>query len=315
MARAKSERILNLTLHLLSARRYVTRDQIRDGVEGYAGLSDEAFERAFERDKDDLRALGVPVHTGSNSALFDDEIGYRIARSEFELPPIDFTAAQARVLAVAAHVWQQAAMAESTVAAMAKLRAAGVDVDAERITALAPTMTATEPAFLPLWRATSARRQVQFGYRQPDPIRTVDPWRILHRNGAWYVIGWDVGKEAIRVFRLTRIATGVTQTGREFTIPAHVDLDDLTVQLVPTESPRTAVVAIREGREPTLRRQGTPMPDLDVPRGFEAHRITYSDEDNFAGVIRSTGSDVLVIEPASLREAVLAGLRRVAGTP
>ena len=312
VARAKSERILNLTLYLLSARRFVSRTQIRAGVEGYEGLSDEAFERAFERDKDDLRALGVPIHTGSNSAFFDDEVGYRIARHEFELPPVAFTAAEARVLAVAAHVWQQAAMAESTVGAMAKLRAAGVDVDGDRIAALAPSVTAHEAAFLPLWRATSGRRRVRFSYREASSIRTVDPWRILNRNGAWYVLGWDADKDASRVFRLTRIVSDVVETGDEFTIPETVNLDELTRQFVRVDAQRDAVVAIRAGRAPALRRQGS-RTDVAVPEGYEGYRVPYGNEGMFAEEVRSAGADVLVLEPASLRDAVLAGLRAVAG--
>ena len=89
MAPRKSERIMNLAICLLLARRFLDKNHLREVVEGYGGLSDAAFERTFERDKDDLRAMGVPVETGSNSTLFPDEIGYRIRRQDFELPPID----------------------------------------------------------------------------------------------------------------------------------------------------------------------------------------------------------------------------------
>jgi len=91
MSPRKSERIMNLAICLLLARRFVEKSQIREVVEGYHDLSDAAFERTFERDKDELRLMGVPVETGSNSALFPDEIGYRIRRKDFELPPISFT--------------------------------------------------------------------------------------------------------------------------------------------------------------------------------------------------------------------------------
>ncbi|WP_028709348.1 helix-turn-helix transcriptional regulator [Propionicicella superfundia] len=313
MARAKSERILNLTLYLLSAGRYVGRDRIREGVEGYAGLSDEAFERAFERDKDELRSLGVPIQTGSNSSLFDDEVGYRIARSEFELPPISFTAAEAQILAIAAHVWEQAAMADSTVAAVAKLRAAGVEVDADRIAALAPTMTAHEPAFLPLWRATATRRRVRFAYKGPGRVRTVESWRILSRNGAWYVVGRDVDKGQPRMFRLSRISSDVTITAVTYTVPEDVDLDALTARFAPDAPVAEAVLAIRPGRAPAVRRQGTRATDIAAPAGYDPYRVPFADLEQFAGILRSDGADVLVLEPAPLREAVLAGLRRVAG--
>ena len=102
MAARKSERILNLTICLLNTRRFIDRESIRGSVEGYAGLNDGAFERTFERDKDDLRAMGVPVETGSNSAFFPDEIGYRIRRQDFELPPLQVDAGEAAALGLAA---------------------------------------------------------------------------------------------------------------------------------------------------------------------------------------------------------------------
>src|SRR5690606_26091473 len=98
MTTRKTERILNLTICLLVSGRFVSKGQIREAVEAYHGLSDAAFERTFERDKDELRALGVPIEVGSYDPLFDDEPGYRIRPSEFELPPIDLTADEAAVV-------------------------------------------------------------------------------------------------------------------------------------------------------------------------------------------------------------------------
>src|SRR3954464_9776255 len=87
MAPRKTERIVNLTIALLVAGRYLPKSRIRELVEGYHGLSDAAFERTFERDKDELRALGVPIEVGGCDPLFEDEAGYRILPSELSLPP------------------------------------------------------------------------------------------------------------------------------------------------------------------------------------------------------------------------------------
>ena len=81
-SREKTERLLNLTIALLATRRFLSREEIRAMVPGYSE-HDEAFERAFERDKDDLREMGIPIETGSNSAVFDDEPGYRIRRDAY----------------------------------------------------------------------------------------------------------------------------------------------------------------------------------------------------------------------------------------
>src|SRR3954447_18789971 len=149
----KTERILNLTICLLVSGRYLPKSRIREAVEGYHNLSDAAFERTFERDKDELRALGVPIEVGSYDPLFDDEPGYRILPSEFELPPIDLDAEEASVVGVAARVWQHAGMPDSTRSAIAKLRAAGVEPDASDLAALEPRVQGSEPGFEPLWTA------------------------------------------------------------------------------------------------------------------------------------------------------------------
>ena len=112
MTTRKTERILNLTICLLVSDRYLPKSRIREAVEGYHDLSDAAFERTFERDKDELRALGVPIEVGSFDPLFDDEPGYRIRPTEFQLPAIDLDAEEASVVGVAARVWQHAGMAE-----------------------------------------------------------------------------------------------------------------------------------------------------------------------------------------------------------
>ena len=99
MSTAKSERLMNLLIMLLVQRHYVGKDRIRAIL--YPDLrSDDAFEKMFERDKEELRALGVPVEVGSYDPLFEDEQGYRISRAEFELPEIQLNAEEAAVVDV-----------------------------------------------------------------------------------------------------------------------------------------------------------------------------------------------------------------------
>lgn len=312
MAKKKSERLLNLTLYLLSSARFRGREQIRVAVEGYHGLSDEAFQRQFERDKAELRQLGIPVETGHNDVFGLDEAGYRIPRSDFELPPVEFTPAEARVLGVAAQVWRQPTLAEAATAAIAKLRAAGVDVDQDRASVVVPSLTADEPSFVPLWQAHMNKRRVRFSYREPEAVRTVEPWRLIHRNGSWYVAGLDLDIADSRVFRLSRIVSDVTETGDSFVVPADADLDELSRRIVPAHPEEYATVAVKRGRASDLCRSGTPLPEVPVPPGYEAWRIPYAGREHFASLLRAAGTDAVVIDPPALREAVVAGLRRVA---
>jgi len=269
MAPRKSERIMNLAICLLMARRFLDKNHIREVVEGYAGLSDAAFERTFERDKDDLRVMGVPVETGSNSPLFPDEVGYRIRRRDFELPPIDFTAAEATALGLARQVWGTATVAERTASALAKLRAAGIDPDASRLTGTSPSIGAKEPAFEPLWQATMTGTAVGFEYR--GARREVEPWRLTYRRGSWYLLGHDRTRNAPRMFKVARIQDTPETLGKpnSYAVPDDVDLAELTRSLEPSPADALAVIAIRGESAPDLRRRGSPVEStLPLPPGF-----------------------------------------------
>ncbi len=313
MAPRKSERIMNLAICLLMARRFLDKNHIREVVEGYAGLSDAAFERTFERDKDDLRAMGVPVETGSNSTLFPDEVGYRIRRQDFELPPIDFTPAEATALGLASQVWGTATLAERTVSALAKLRAAGIDPDASRLPGVSPSIGAKEPAFEPLWQATMTRTRVAFGYR--GVAREVEPWVLTYRRGSWYLVGFDRTRDAVRMFKLARIEDAPQAVGKpgSYALPDDVDLTELTRALEPGPAVAEAVVAIRGDKAPDLRRRGVPVEvPAPLPPGFAAWRVRYGHDREFVTEVCGHGPAVLVLEPADVRRQVIERLTRVA---
>ena len=127
---SKVERLMNLVIALLSTRTYISAERIRDTVYGYSdSASDEAFSRMFERDKNELRDLGIPLETGRVSQ-FDPTEGYRINRDAYALPAVDLTADEAAAVAVATQLWESPELITATQGALLKLRAAGVDVDA-----------------------------------------------------------------------------------------------------------------------------------------------------------------------------------------
>jgi proteasome accessory factor B len=312
MTQQKSERIMNLAICLLMSRRYVDKARIREVVEGYHGLGDAAFERTFERDKDELRGLGVPVETGSNDVFFPDEVGYRIDRKDFELPAIEFTPAETAALGLAATVWESAIQAGQTTSALAKLRAAGVDPDPSRLAALAPTIGAREPAFASIWAAYVERAPISFSYKG-EP-RRVEPWAMSSRRGAWYLLGRDRDKSETRMFKLSRVDAPATRIGKpgSYQIPEAVDPDAAWARLEPAGADETAVVAIRPGRATGLRRRATAAA-VAAPHGYEAFSVSYARVGDFVGELCAHGADVLVLGPAELRAAVIAQLGAVAG--
>src|SRR5919199_3494961 len=153
MATSRAERLVNLVICLLSSRQYLSAERIRRIVPGYADASsDEAFSRMFERDKAELRDLGVPLETGRTPG-FDPGEGYRIARRDYELPDIDLEPDEAAAVALAARLWDSPQLAGAAHGAVLKLRAAGVEVDEAGVGPLQPRVRAVEPAFGPLLAA------------------------------------------------------------------------------------------------------------------------------------------------------------------
>lgn len=322
MAPRKTERILNLTICLLVTRYYLPKSRIREIVEGYHDLSDQAFERTFERDKEELRRLGIPLQIGSYDALFDDEPGYRIERTDFELPPIELDAEEAAVVGVAARSWRHTSVAESTRNALTKLRAAGIEPDTSQLSALEPSVTANEPAFEPLWNAVLDRARVSFDYRDRG-TRTLEPWGLTSNKGRWYVVGHDTDRDATRMFRLSRIVTIPRRVSRDgaYEVPADLDLRRVARSLAPEESRSKALVAVRPGRAPGLRRRGLPV-EADRqeqlrarwPHGFEVIEVGYADQTFISEELAGYAADVVVLEPAELRSAVIERLRAVSAT-
>ncbi|RLP06604.1 helix-turn-helix transcriptional regulator [Propionibacterium australiense] len=316
MAQRTSERLVNLTIALLSARHWVSKEQLRELVTDYREMSPANFDRMFERDKRALRSLGVPIATGSDDGYFKDEPGYRIIRHDFELPPVTFDPDELSALALASRVWREASVASDTISAIAKLRAAGAQVDSRRFEALAPRISASEPAFDVCWQATLDRTRINFGYRGADELRTVQPWRLTWRRGSWYLLGFDEGRQAPRMFKLGRISSGPDTVGGPgaFTVPDGTDVDALSRSLEPAGPDTSALVAVRGGCQPWLTRRGTPVDsDVDLPEDFQCWRIDHAAGDDLAAQIAAAGPDAVVLEPAELRAEVVRLLRISAG--
>lgn len=315
----------------MSARRYLLRSELRAMIEDYRDVGDEAFGRMFERDKGELREAGLPIEVRSNSVLFDDEPGYRIIRSQIELPAVEFTPEELAALAVAAHVWQQAGVADQARAALAKLSAAGaVPVSGSgglgANAALMPFVAAREPAFEQLWTATARRIPVTFVYRGGTALRTVEPWRMTYRKAAWYLLAFDRFRQEPRTFKLSRIVTAVTFAGDpdSYQMPNDVDLAAYARSLEPTGKPdAVALLALRDGCAAALRRRGAPGTDAtsglhgpvdgadgspSVPAGFSLVSVPYALHSGFVSEIAREGGDVIVLEPADLAEQVKAHL-------
>jgi len=320
MAMRKNERLMNLLIMLLVARRHLDKEHIRAVL--YEGSNDEAFEKMFERDKDDLRSLGIPIDMASQDAFFEDVQGYRIHRSAFELPDIELDADEAAVLGLAARVWQHAGLAGHTSDAILKLKAAGIEVDRSAITLVEPQLTADEPSFDAFWDAAQKRQPVAFDYQRSGvretTSRMLQPWRVTWSNGRWYVLGYDQSREAARLFRLSRVQGTVVPVGEpgSYDLPSDVDVEAMTRQLAPT-SPATepCTVLARPGSAHGLRRHATALEEsVSGPAGGVWDRLTLDASVGWlAEEVLSFGADVYAESPPLLREMVVTRLSAAVG--
>jgi proteasome accessory factor B len=319
VAARRAERLVNLVIALLGTRQYVTAARIRATVPGYeqddgTERADEAFKRMFERDKAELREMGVPLETGRTSA-FDTEDGYRIARAEYELPEITLTGEEAAAVGLALRLWESAQLAGPAHSALVKLKAAGIDVDTSRSIPLQPRLDAGEPAFEPCYAAARDRRLLQFDYRRPDEDapsrRHVQPWGVVAWHGRWYLVGLDLDRQAPRQFRLSRVAGTPTVTGPAgaFEPPADVDLAAVVAGQVTGEE-RVVIVRARPGTAIGLRRHAVPLGPADD--GDDRLELRTTEPGQLADQLAAYGADVVVEAPAEMREAVVARLERLA---
>jgi len=316
VATAKAERLLNLVIALLNTRQFRTAQWIHDKVAGYADApTSDAFNRMFERDKQELREMGIPL-------LTDDRDGYRIPQVEFSLPELNFTPAETAALGLAARLWSTTTLESAGAGAVRKIRDAAEPgnrrprekaqtLRAEPPQLLQPRVRTGDPAFRPLWSAVQARRAVRFAYRKEGEreadTRHLHPWGLVFFHGRWYLVGFDLDRGAQRTFRLSRITGPVAVTGPAGTVRVPGDVNLLeTVRASVAPPPRaTATIRLRKDAGAGLRRSATSVQpggddndwdvvDLAVPGLWETARQ-----------VAALGPDAHVQAPPELREAVI----------
>lgn len=195
---SKLERLLNLTAVLLDTDRPLSADVIRSRVEGYPEAL-ASFRRSFERDKEDLRSLGIPLTIERVPGIEPAVDGYRISADDYYLPDPGLDADELAAL----HLASMAVRVEGLGEREALWKLGGlVDADAGAVASAVVSMP-TNPALVPLFEAITRKQPVGFGYN--GEARVVDPWRLEFQRGRWYLTAFDRAREAERNFRLDRI--------------------------------------------------------------------------------------------------------------
>ncbi len=193
------ERILNLLAFLLTASRPVTAGEIRRTVAGYEQEGDEAFRRTFERDKDLLRRLGIPLRLAFTDR-WEVEQGYVVPRDEYALADPGLTDEELAALWLAAQVVRIGGLAAEP-AALFKLGGAPPAGSADPVGADLGTVAPDLPT---LFAAVTEAREISFSYQGKK--RRLRPYGLVHRRGHWYLVGAPAGETTARTFRVDRLS-------------------------------------------------------------------------------------------------------------
>ena len=302
----KIERLINLTIALLATKRYLTKSEIFRTVEGYEG-SAETKERMFERDKDDLRNLGITIDVGSFDPLFSDEAGYRIKSENYQLDLGEVTSTEISLLSLAAEAWQGAAFEDAAQSAILKLSSIGVPADPIDIPGLSPKLSNSSTDLVAITDVIAHSNYLHFDYLSPNleaQERTIVPIALSNRSGFWYVSGVDQEIQEVRTFRLDRIigAIEVLKNKSAFEFPADFDFDLVNV----TAPNRLAVIDVRKGKGHALRTLSESTKDLGE---WDQIKVPIHSIQTLAAEILWHGEDVFVHQPTDLREYIVEQLQ------
>ena len=232
----KLVRQLSLVAYLMSTQRPVTARDVRESVEGYAEMGDDAFARRFYADRTELLGLGVPLQSNRNEDTGEEL--YTLSEQHYFLPALElednelgalqsclalldgqFAYAEPLRLALQNLTLGRSNPAHDDAFASTTVRLVGSDYNAEVAARISKLET-----------AITKRRTVTFNYytisRDSEETRVVDPYALFWNGGQWYLVGHAHERDAVRVFRLTRIRGEIKFTSRrerDFAVPEDFD--------------------------------------------------------------------------------------------
>ena len=305
------ERLWCLVMALVAFNRGMSKHEIFENVRGYRddyrrGGVTPALDKMFENDKKRIKGLGIPLTTSEVENPADAV--YSISESEYEA--MQFSESEIALLTAAGAMWRDTAFTSDVREARIKLLAADAAGDPDLI-AFVPSIHTAEDSYPILSEAIIEGRAISFPYLKPGDakpeLRTVSPLSLLNFDGRWHLLTHDHDRDAERTFLLRRIVGKVVvvgpalkrpteETTRQFGEHLSALWDSLaaTVRVTPQTK---AAVALRN-------RQGTTV-DGDF------YTVHYSDEAVFADELCEYGAEAVVLDPPSLRSAVISRLQRL----
>lgn len=301
------ERLINLIAALLDSRRPLTAAEIRERIAGYDSESGDAFRRTFERDKAELRDMGIPIETVKDE---DDVDAYVIPPDRYYMPDLDLQPDEVAALKLAADAIL--GVGDQAGAGLKKLSiySSTDDAAAPRVLWNAD-VAAEQPLLAPLLTALLDRHPIGFDYETSAgerSSRTLHPFGLVHRRGHWYVVGYDADRDAPRSFKVSRIVPPVRQLPGSYEIPTDFDIDShvpAEAWEVGEQEIEIATVAFDEALRwwpeqnlpaAPLRQSGDGSVEVDLPIARTDALVTWA---------VGFGEGVEIVFPAHAREAML----------
>ena len=302
MASEKNERLINLTIALLATRKYLTKAEIFSAVSGYDG-NPEASDRMFERDKEELRALGIQLDMKSIDPLFEDEIGYRILPERYRFDLGELTTEEVSLLALASEAWKESALADIAHSTAIRLESLGINSDFSELP-LIPAIANVPENFTEILEVTEAGKIIEFQYLDlEDQLqdRRVAPHGIYSTNSKWYLFATDLEKSEKRSFRLDRIEGSIKRSNKSAD-REEVELPTLHFPQIET------ILKIRRDSVPELLMQSDILNEED---DWIRCRISFASEQDAVTQILRHSPNVIVEQPIQIVSAVTKSLHQL----
>jgi predicted DNA-binding transcriptional regulator YafY len=319
VAARKSERLLNLIVMLLETSRPVTAKQIHETIPGYGQAEWDTFKRMFERDKQELREMGIPLELSPVDS-WELEQGYRIPKDRYYLPDLELEPDELAALWLAAGLVRVSDPGRARSALM-KLSDENLPKQ-DNLSWLTADLGLSAPNLPLALECVAERKKVSFNYQGSTTARsrTMQPYGLAHRRGHWYLVGHDLGSHQTRSFRLDRIDGAIRPTepsraGPEFEVPQDFD-PGASLEAPPFAKGEAALKAeIRfEPSTAWLVERTSPWLVLDFSEDSSATTtVEVADVDGFLSWVLGFGDGAELLGPPELRQEILERLEVLCG--
>jgi proteasome accessory factor B len=300
MSSQKTERLINLTLALLATKRYLTKSEIFKSVTGYNG-SPETMERMFERDKDELRNMGVDIEVKAIDPLFEDDQGYLIRAETFQLSGNEFAADELLYLTMAANLWHDSALSNDSKAALLKIQSLSGPIGFNTFNSPIIRDSENSQMLAIAFEAIEKLKKLSFKYNGNQ--RLVEPLGMFMSSGFWYLVAQD--DKIIKSFKMIRLESKISMDAGSFKKPENFSLSSY-LKRYSEEEVIKAEILVRKEQAYSLRSK---YPVQEYDSEWDLMQIPYSYEPEIIEILLWHGQNIIVKKPEKLRNSIISRLQ------